>query len=90
MMSLKRSFFPPRTQTVSFLFRQAVTRRVPQSTRHRLWVVLVSIRLTNALRAGSSSSLSTDYVLPTVRQADWKTASPSGEMQGLEDSSTQL
>jgi len=52
----RERFFPPRTQTVSILFRQAVTRRVPQSTRHRLWIVLVSTHLTNALRATASPS----------------------------------
>ena len=44
--------------------------------------IILDNQLANALRAGSLSSLSTDCVLPTVRQAERKSAAHSGKLQG--------
>ena len=54
----------------------------PNSSDELQGAIILDNQLANALRAGSLSSLSTDCVLPTVRQAERKCAAHSGKLQG--------
>ena len=54
----------------------------PNSSDELQGAIILDNQLANALRAGSLSSLSTDCVLPTVRQAERKSAAHSGKLQG--------